>query len=265
MKLVCEIVEDLLPLYSDNVCSEQSRQAVAEHLQECETCRALFAGSHATLIPHIEPEQPSADNAVKKGFRKIRRHWWATVLAIIALIPVAFLGWNEYSAQGVSYSNPDEVVLGSTFMNCLVAGDYEKAYSYLDIEETKKEWLKEWFDEETLANMEADGLAKFCQLAEGLDALGGITGYEYIGISVLGAEADGTKVHRITYRIQFAGKGTVVHLDVSNDGVEDFHGGGSFVDDPLAQFSIWSEYLWQDYQGCYYDPALKDYVYYEKE
>jgi len=46
---------------------------------------------------------------------------------------------------------------------------------------------------------------------------------------------------------------------VSDDGVEHFSGGGSFVDDPLAQFSIWSEYLWQDYEGCYFDPELGEY------
>ena len=30
MKVTCEIIEDLLPLYVDNVCSKQSRQAVEE-------------------------------------------------------------------------------------------------------------------------------------------------------------------------------------------------------------------------------------------
>ncbi|MCM1054618.1 MAG: zf-HC2 domain-containing protein [Bacteroides sp.] len=39
MKLSCEIVRDLLPLYSDNVCSEESRAAVEEHLTECIPCR----------------------------------------------------------------------------------------------------------------------------------------------------------------------------------------------------------------------------------
>ena len=36
MKLSCEIVQDLLPLFADEVCSEQSRQAVTDHLRECE-------------------------------------------------------------------------------------------------------------------------------------------------------------------------------------------------------------------------------------
>ena len=54
-------------------------------------------------------------------------------------------------------------------------------------------------------------------------------------------------------------------MNVSEDGIESFHGGGSFVDDPLAQFSIWAEYLWQDYEGCYFDPTTKQYIYYEHD
>jgi len=39
MKLDCGIIRDLLPLYSDNVCSDESKSAVEEHLKECEKCR----------------------------------------------------------------------------------------------------------------------------------------------------------------------------------------------------------------------------------
>lgn len=265
MKLVCEIIEDLLPLYADDVCSDQSKQVVTEHLRECEKCREKIESTVALPVPHVEPDSPAADRALKQGFKKIRSRWWSCILMIFALIPIAFLGWNEYSAQGLSYSNPDEIVLGNAFMDCLVEGNYEKAYHYFDIKELKQAWLQDWFDEEKLANMEADGLAKFCELGAKLEALGGIDNYEYLGISVHAYETDGTEVHRIVYRIQFAGKGIIVDLDVSNDGIEGFHGGGSFVDDPLAQFSIWSEYLWQDYAGCYYDPERKEYVYYDQE
>lgn len=261
MKITCEIVEDLLPLYADNVCSEQSRQAVTEHLQKCEKCKRLMERTQAVQVPHIEPDCPAADRAVQKGFRKIRLRWWMSILAVISMIPFVFLGWNEYHARGIGYTNWDELLLGNRFMRCLIDGDYAKAYGYLDIEEKKQEWQKEWFDEETLVNMESDGLAIFCKLGEQLEDLGGIDRWEYIGISRSGIEADGSKVYQIIYRIRFAGEDALIHLDVSNDGVEHFGSGGSFVDDPLAQFSIWSEYLWQDYAGCYYDPDLKEYVY----
>ena len=34
-KQSCELIKDLLPLYADDVCSSESRAAVAEHIAEC--------------------------------------------------------------------------------------------------------------------------------------------------------------------------------------------------------------------------------------
>ena len=42
MKYTCEMIQDLLPLYLDDVASSSSRQAVEEHLEECEDCRKIF-------------------------------------------------------------------------------------------------------------------------------------------------------------------------------------------------------------------------------
>ena len=266
MKVTCEIVEDLFPLYADNLCTAKSRQAVEEHLQECEKCRHAFDSTQAVTIPIIEPDRPAADKAVKKGFKKIRIRWWAAILTIIALIPIAFLGWNEYSAQGASLSNIDELSQGNAFMTCLVSGDYEKAYSYIDLDAKKYEWLEDWFEEKDLLNMEADGLKKFCELGEKLEALGGIESYEYVGImKSYAVDHRGDKVYQIIYRIKFQGQAQEFRVDVSPKGIHNFSGTGSFIDDPLAQFCIWSEYLWQDYKGCYYDPETKQYVYYDKE
>ena len=39
MRITCEIIKDLLPLYHDNVCSEDSRKLIEEHLSACEKCR----------------------------------------------------------------------------------------------------------------------------------------------------------------------------------------------------------------------------------
>lgn len=39
MRITCEIIKDLLPLYHDNVCSEDSRKLIEEHLSTCERCR----------------------------------------------------------------------------------------------------------------------------------------------------------------------------------------------------------------------------------
>lgn len=38
MKIPCDIIKDLLPLYNDGVCSEESVNAVEEHLTDCPDC-----------------------------------------------------------------------------------------------------------------------------------------------------------------------------------------------------------------------------------
>lgn len=42
MKYPCGIIKDLLPLYIDGVCNDESKRAVEEHLSECEQCRNYF-------------------------------------------------------------------------------------------------------------------------------------------------------------------------------------------------------------------------------
>ena len=261
MILDCKVIEDLLPLYLDNVCSDTSKQLVGEHLKECEDCRRLINTTQVVGVPHFEPERPAVDNAVRKGLKRIRFRWWASILIVIIIVPMVFLGWNQYHGRGVHFTNIYELQIGNAFMKYLDEGNYEKAYSYIDIAGLKQEWLKRWFDEEKLKNIEADGLAKFCELGAKLEEHGGIQGYEYVGISHYGHDNDGTPIYQMIFKVNYAGKETLFDIMVSNDGIEYFSGNGSFETDPLAQFAIWSEYLWQDYEGCYYDPDLNEYVY----
>ncbi len=262
MKLHCEIIEDLLPLYADKLCSARSQQAVEAHLQECEVCRCAFANTQSIPLPHIEPHKPTEDRAVKKIFRKIRLRWWISILSIVITVPLLFLGWNEYHKEGIHYTNIYEYYVGKEFMSLLAKGNYEEAYGYIDVEDLKNRWLEEWFEEETLTNIEADGLAVFCEYGAKLEAAGGIGRCEYMGIRLIRADPN---EYRLFFKTEVCGNVQVFHVDVGNSGILGFGGGDSFIDDPLAQFSIWAEFLWQDYEGCYFDPALKEYVYYDSE
>ena len=38
----CNVIKDLLPLYVDECCSEESARLVAEHLDACESCRKIY-------------------------------------------------------------------------------------------------------------------------------------------------------------------------------------------------------------------------------
>lgn len=42
MKLNCNVIRDLLPLYADQICSVESRELVDEHLTDCKECTVLL-------------------------------------------------------------------------------------------------------------------------------------------------------------------------------------------------------------------------------
>ena len=40
--MTCDVIKDLIPLYIDECCSEESGRIVREHIEGCETCRKLL-------------------------------------------------------------------------------------------------------------------------------------------------------------------------------------------------------------------------------
>ena len=82
----CEIVEDLLPLYADEVCTEESRKLVAEHIAHCSECRAELEkmGKHINV-------KAETDVNVMKRIRKRMRIEKITV-GIISLAVVLGIG-----------------------------------------------------------------------------------------------------------------------------------------------------------------------------
>ena len=50
MKTDCDVIRDLLPLYTDEACSKKSRDLVNEHLQECPACQEVLRKLQETEI-----------------------------------------------------------------------------------------------------------------------------------------------------------------------------------------------------------------------
>ena len=42
MKLTCDMVTDLYPLYKDGLASPDTKEAIKEHLRECDACRNFY-------------------------------------------------------------------------------------------------------------------------------------------------------------------------------------------------------------------------------
>lgn len=93
MKLSCEIVRDLLPLYAEELASEDSRAAVEAHLCECAGCRAeLKVLKQPVPVPAEEP-----------GIKKVRRGLFRRVLMGTAcgilsiLLVLSCVGWYLFN------------------------------------------------------------------------------------------------------------------------------------------------------------------------
>ena len=69
----CEIVNDLLPMYVDECCSEGSRQMVADHLEQCPDCKRAYKAMSGQLPLPADPpaqEEQEAAPVLKKGLKK---------------------------------------------------------------------------------------------------------------------------------------------------------------------------------------------------
>lgn len=87
----CEIAKDLIPLYSEGLCSEESRLTVKKHLAECVSCRRL-------LETPVEQEQITEVPEEKNLFRKLNktmkhRKVWIIILSIVLALIVGAVGF----------------------------------------------------------------------------------------------------------------------------------------------------------------------------
>lgn len=91
MKKQCGIVQDLLPLYLDGVCGEESRSLVEEHLQVCVGCRSMRKELQAELpIPDGKMQQSEVEILKKTSWniskKAVFRAFGITLIVIYWLV-----------------------------------------------------------------------------------------------------------------------------------------------------------------------------------
>jgi len=95
----CSIVRDLLPLYHDEVVSEESRKLVEEHLETCEECKKMLDDIRENMrtAPTQSTEEPLA-SGFKILKKRLRRKTVATIAASIlgAVILVSALTYGVF-------------------------------------------------------------------------------------------------------------------------------------------------------------------------
>ncbi|MBQ2241722.1 MAG: zf-HC2 domain-containing protein [Clostridia bacterium] len=96
MKNECSVVRDILPLYLENMVSEETAESIKEHLENCPDCAAEFEAmkSGKTVEKIGEEVQSDFEAEVLKSIKNIRKKFRKKVLrvgGIIAAILAAIL------------------------------------------------------------------------------------------------------------------------------------------------------------------------------
>lgn len=107
MKLQCTVIEDLLPIYIDGICSNESEALVEEHLLECQACRNMLSDMRRTVAL---PAQPAEDwkplQAIGKRWKQGKRaafYKGACITLAVLLVLTAALSGIWYASYGKYY------------------------------------------------------------------------------------------------------------------------------------------------------------------
>lgn len=83
-KISCDIIKDLIPLYVDNVCSNDTKIAIEEHIGECKSCSVYCSDlKNAPVLPGVSTD---IDKAVFKVGKRIKKHTKKAVIKAVSII-----------------------------------------------------------------------------------------------------------------------------------------------------------------------------------
>lgn len=89
----CDVIQDLMPVYIEHMCSTESRKLVEAHMAECEDCRQVFrAYTDETIVREVSRTEAHAEGK-ENEFHQILKNVENRVIkrvAVIAVIIVSF-------------------------------------------------------------------------------------------------------------------------------------------------------------------------------
>ena len=89
----CDVIQDLMPVYIEHMCSTESRKLVEAHMAECEGCRQVFrAYTDETIVREVSRTEAHAEGK-ENEFHQILKNVENKVIkrvAVIAVIIVSF-------------------------------------------------------------------------------------------------------------------------------------------------------------------------------
>lgn len=146
MKYPCNLIRDILPIYHDDVCSDESKNAVTQHLEECGDCKKYYEMMCASDVVEQfsfdkEMEQKKADSYKKLKKKMKKRDIWIIIGAILGVIAIRIIvGLLAIFFMEYVYQNSEIEVYTNV-------EDYEK---YMAGEEAESDFQAKWGMDETI-------------------------------------------------------------------------------------------------------------------
>lgn len=119
MRNECSIIRDILPLYAENMVSEDSADFVKEHLSHCEECQTELNMLKAPLTMSVDTDKEPLKIIKKKMYRKrIQTILLTTVLVLAAMTAfIAYLTAPNYIRYTDSLLSVSENADGSVIVS----------------------------------------------------------------------------------------------------------------------------------------------------
>lgn len=115
-KISCEVIRDLLPLYCDDVCSEDSRSLIEMHLEGCPECRTLLRKMRAECGIRCEAEMRDEEvvkDIASEWTRSVMKGFFKGVLAAVCVVLIlagAYWGLTRVVMVAVASKDVEVVV-----------------------------------------------------------------------------------------------------------------------------------------------------------
>lgn len=86
----CKIILDLLPMYVEDLLSDETNEYIAKHLEQCEECKNIYEGMREEIDTKDEKIEQKKVNYLKKFKNKMRL--LKTILLVIIIIIAIIIG-----------------------------------------------------------------------------------------------------------------------------------------------------------------------------
>ena len=117
MTYPCGIIKDLLPLYIDDVCNEESKNAVLEHLSQCEKCRRYYEAMKS-VEGFVEMRRDnSEDSKMASSLKNVKNTISKKIRTILVCAVAAFLlvtaGFILLFNAAIKNVSPDDITVSA--------------------------------------------------------------------------------------------------------------------------------------------------------